>query len=88
MGDGSKVNIFADPWLTDKHGMSVQTTDNSLVSLVSELNDNNAKEWNFEVITSPFNERDTACILVIPISIRNPVDCLTWAYSNHDLYSV
>ncbi|XP_021758485.1 protein FAR1-RELATED SEQUENCE 6-like [Chenopodium quinoa] len=45
-------------------------------------------EWNYNSLRDAFNERDTRCILAIPLSSsRLPRDELAWAFSKNGLYS-
>lgn len=67
VGDGSKINIFTDPWLTDELGRFVQTPICEEINLISDLVDQDLKEWNFNLISSLFNERDVSCIMAIPL---------------------
>lgn len=88
VGNGARINIWRDPWLTDELGRFVTTDPTDELSLVSELIDHSSMEWNLEVISNTFSERDKKCILAIPLSWRSPTDDLTWAYSKDGGYSV
>ncbi|XP_021734976.1 uncharacterized protein LOC110701668 [Chenopodium quinoa] len=58
------------------------------VSLVRDLIKPNSFEWDDELLSSIFNEKDCSSILAIPLSFRSPSDCLTWAFTKDGKYSV
>ncbi|XP_056695214.1 uncharacterized protein [Spinacia oleracea] len=88
VGNVSNINVWSDPWLTDEKGRFILSHHNDTVNYVHELMRPDTKEWDYEKITSIFEERDVRCIMAIPLSDRAPKDCLTWAYSMDDNYSV
>ncbi|XP_021767824.1 uncharacterized protein LOC110732214 [Chenopodium quinoa] len=87
IGTGSTVNIWNDAWLVDEQGRFVTSSESSSFSHVSELINFDSMEWNTELISKHFNERDQKCILSIPLSLKAPKDTLTKAFSNNGLYS-
>ncbi|XP_021731316.1 uncharacterized protein LOC110698225 [Chenopodium quinoa] len=87
IGTGSLVNVWKDPWLAVEHGRFVTSVEISEISLVSDLIDWDKMEWNVDLISECFNERDKKCILSIPLNWRKPRDSLTWAFSNDGIYS-
>lgn len=58
------------------------------LSKVSDIIDLSKMEWKTEIIARYFNERDSKCILAIPLSIRAPQDSLPWAFTKNGIYSV
>lgn len=38
-------------------------------------------------ISRYFSDRDTNCILAIPLGIRAPEDCINWAFTDNGVYS-
>lgn len=66
--------------MADEHGSRILSS--------KKVIDFEKMEWNFDTIRENFEERDRACIMAIPLSIRKPPDCLTWAYSSDGKYSV
>lgn len=87
IGKGSRVNVWTDPWVADGEGSMITTSEVEGITNVCELMDTTTLEWDTDLISSIFNERDQKCILTIPLSWRAPSDILTWAYSNNGLYS-
>lgn len=53
----------------------------------SDLVDLEEKEWNFELVTSIFEEQDVKCIIKIPIRDRTPNDMLKWVFLMDGVYT-
>ncbi|XP_021736564.1 uncharacterized protein LOC110703122 [Chenopodium quinoa] len=87
IGNGSTVNVWRDPWVADELGRFITSKPCEGINQVSDLIDFSRFEWNEDLISAHFNERDQKCILTIPLSLREPKDLLTWAFSNDGLYS-
>ncbi|XP_021755531.1 uncharacterized protein LOC110720803 [Chenopodium quinoa] len=81
VGDGSKIRIFEVPWLADDNGRFAISPTVEGISTVKDLIDENTREWNYELLSTSFVERDVKCILAIPLSPRGREDLLTWAFS-------
>ncbi|XP_021720023.1 uncharacterized protein LOC110687709 [Chenopodium quinoa] len=58
IGNGSTVNIWEDPWVADKSRRYVTTEPCKGLNQVSDLIDFSRFEWNVDLISSHFNERD------------------------------
>lgn len=56
--------------------------------MVCDLIDQHTKEWNYDVLTRNFNDRDVKAILAIPLSPRAPEDVRMWAFSKSGEYTV
>ena len=90
IGNGRKVRIWGDKWLPY---MRFIEASNAIIPLqagsyVSELIDDDTKQWKRELILSCF-ERDVAGqILSIPISMRLPPDKMVWNWEKDGEFSV
>ncbi|XP_021736509.1 uncharacterized protein LOC110703057 [Chenopodium quinoa] len=87
IGNGSTVNIWKDPWVADENGMYITSAAVEGLNNVNELVDFSKMEWGEDLISSVFNERDTKCILSIPLGAQTSKDVITWAFSNDVMYS-
>ncbi|XP_021724729.1 uncharacterized protein LOC110692045 [Chenopodium quinoa] len=85
VGDGSKIRIFDDPWVVDENWRFVCTPRIDKLIVVKDLVDAETKDWNYELLSGNFEERDVRCILSIPLSHRVQDDILTWAFSKECL---
>jgi len=50
---------------------------------VSELIEENRRQWRINFVESNFNERDASCILVIPLFDEDQVDELSWKFTQN-----
>lgn len=88
VGDGTNINIWENNWVTDDQGKGILTRKSNEVDSVSDLINFSKMEGDYELIRRIFNERDTNCILAIPLSIRAPRDSLKWTLSIDGNYTV
>ncbi|KAL2930886.1 Sliding-clamp-loader gp44 subunit, partial [Bienertia sinuspersici] len=56
------------------------------INKVTDLMDVENMEWDVELISNIFHERDQKCILSIPLSGRASCDSLMWAFSKDGFY--
>ncbi|CAN1279111.1 Putative ribonuclease H protein At1g65750 [Linum perenne] len=56
--------------------------------MVCDLLRHGRLEWDVDLITSLFNDRDAMMILSLPLPRRGGVDKLLWHFSKNDIYSV
>lgn len=90
IGNGRKVRIWGDKWIQEPHRLEFDNPDIPLNAdaLVSDLIDEDTKQWNRDLISSCF-ERDVAQQIVsIPLSFRLPPDSLVWKGEKDGMYSV
>jgi hypothetical protein len=90
IGDGRKVRIWKDIWMTDMKLISSRK-DNCPLSddaLVMDLIDVDTKQWKRDVIYSCFDHCVAKQIISIPLSLRLPSDTLVWNWEKDDTYSV
>ncbi|KAL0298063.1 UNVERIFIED_CONTAM: hypothetical protein Sangu_3163900 [Sesamum angustifolium] len=63
-------------------------TANRLPSQVSELIDEESREWNEGLISTLFWPKDSELILQIPLCLVGTEDLLVWHYLSNDIFSV
>ncbi|XP_021722379.1 uncharacterized protein LOC110689854 [Chenopodium quinoa] len=56
IGNGSNVNVWSNPWLADTEGRFVTSPVVEGITNVSDLVDLENMEWNYEVISTAFND--------------------------------
>lgn len=81
VGDGKSIDLWNDPWVGDEDERFIRSERVAGLELVSDLIDEERKEWRLETIETHFDDRDQRCILAILLSSRSFPDALTWAYS-------
>lgn len=90
IGNGRQVRIWGDKWLPDLQSI----VHNNVVlplpldALVSDLIDEESRQWNRELISACFERSVAQKILGIPILIRLPFDKLVWYWEINSEYSV
>ena len=88
VGDGTKINIWSDPWLP--RGVTrrpITPKGRTLLNKVSELMDPYTGSWDEELVREIFWEEDVQHILSIPIK-QGYDDSLAWHYDVRGLFSV
>ncbi|KAK9098548.1 hypothetical protein Syun_025593 [Stephania yunnanensis] len=80
VGDGSKIQIFHDAWLSKKLNPRIVSASNPYIEdqKVSFLLDMEGASWDPVVVKDLFNGRDQALIFSIPISTTRREDTMTW----------
>ncbi|XP_019108059.2 uncharacterized mitochondrial protein AtMg00310-like [Beta vulgaris subsp. vulgaris] len=58
IGDGKKVNIWQDPWVVGEEGRFITSPRVENVTNVSDLIDTSTMEWQHDIISYHFSERD------------------------------
>lgn len=77
VGNGTHIQILGQPWLLTKENPFITLSPEPLYDqMVASLMCTDKKEWDIEVVTDVFNERDQACVLAVPISKSNKEDRL------------
>ncbi|XP_074375015.1 uncharacterized protein LOC141716720 [Apium graveolens] len=89
MGNEKSIQILDQPWLlteqnpyimTDTIGLQGKTVDSSICT--------DKLEWDVEVVSDIFNNRDKDSILAIPLSTSDQEVQLYWKFEEFGLYSV
>ncbi|KAL0420861.1 UNVERIFIED_CONTAM: hypothetical protein Slati_3109000 [Sesamum latifolium] len=91
IGSGCSVLIWQDPWLPRTPSFRVITSKLSVSSIVhvSDLINDDTRDWNFDVINATFWPEDREAISQIPLScVGGGAYLLVWHYSNNGLFSV
>ncbi|XVF87253.1 hypothetical protein PTKIN_Ptkin18bG0104000 [Pterospermum kingtungense] len=90
VGDGTTVKVWSDPWLRDEANFRITTP------LIPELNNIVVRDlmvpgggqWDVELLSELFQERDVEAILNIPLCNNAPCDRIIWHYSKGGDYTV
>lgn len=70
VGNGEKICVWRDPWTADD-GRFIESSLLQGITLVKDLIDEEAMDWDTNLIEQHFNERDIKSILAIPLSSMN-----------------
>ncbi|KAL2893419.1 Nck-associated protein 1-like [Bienertia sinuspersici] len=71
----------------DDLGKQIKETEKALkMAQNRDITQEKNMEWNVELISNIFNERDQKCILSMPLSRRASCDSLMWAFSKDSFY--
>ena len=89
IGTGEVVRIKKDRWLPGSTNCSVISPLPSLAPdvKVSSLIDQERAAWKTEVVQQLFLPHEAEIILGIPLSIRCPVDRITWAFTPSGMFT-
>ncbi|KAL0413881.1 UNVERIFIED_CONTAM: hypothetical protein Sradi_1589800 [Sesamum radiatum] len=89
VGDGSKIRIWHDKWLSRGLSFRIQTVRNTLEenTMVAELIDTNDREWKDDLVRTVFQLYDAETILSIPLG-RDCANKLVWHLSKNGKFSV
>lgn len=88
VGNGSKINIWADPWIP--RGWSrkpITPRGANLVTKVEELIDPYTGTWDDNMLSQTFWEEDVAAIKSIPVHVEME-DVLAWHFDARGCFSV
>lgn len=70
IGNGKQVNIWSDPWVVGKEGRFITCPQIKGINKVCDFIDMTKMEWNVDLISLHFHERDQQHILAIPQSLH------------------
>ncbi|KAL0384911.1 UNVERIFIED_CONTAM: hypothetical protein Sradi_2885400 [Sesamum radiatum] len=90
IGTGRSVLVWQDPWLPRApsfYTLTAMPVGGSNMH-VSELIQEDTREWDCELINTIFGPEDCEMILQIPLSCVGGHDLLVWHYSRNGLFSV
>jgi hypothetical protein len=88
IGDGSKVNIWDDPWIPrDSTRKPLTPRGRVLISRVSELINPITNGWDEELVKQTCVDQDVEIILSTPVHI-DLEDLMAWHYDSKGLFSV
>ena len=89
VGAGSSVDILHQPWLNDDDDPYVKTEMRILEeNKVESLMVVGAREWDVDLITDIFDDRDRERILNVSLSQRGDEDRLYWKEESSGVFSV
>ena len=90
MGEGSTINAWFDPWLSDKANFKIDTTIIPELSnmMVKNLMIHGCLQWDVKLLNELISPRDMAAILSIPRCPIIDVDHCIWHYSKFGEYTV
>nr|AAP53315.2 retrotransposon protein, putative, unclassified [Oryza sativa Japonica Group] len=88
VGDGSKINIWADPWIPRGWSRKPMTPRGAnLVTKVEELIDPYTGTWDEDLLSQTFWEEDVAAIKSIPVHVEME-DVLAWHFDARGCFTV
>lgn len=89
IGSGSSIRVLDDAWLQDTVNPFVTSQHPALTDQILQcLMKSEFKEWDLEVITDLFNERDQLLILGTPLSYNQEEDIRYWYKEDYGSYYV
>lgn len=90
LGDGSRINIFKDPWLRLKEGFCVENVpaNDHRNDKISNFFMPGLKRWDEQRIRSSFQQGDVQFILNTVIPQNQVLDRVAWSHSSNGKYSV
>jgi exonuclease III/ribonuclease HI len=90
VGNGRAIRIGKDNWVPDMKVSNHRTASCSLENdgFVSDLIDEDTKQWKRDLIFSSFDRCLAQKIVSIPLSARLPPDSLSWQWERDGSYSV
>uniref|UniRef100_A0A2N9H5H6 CCHC-type domain-containing protein n=1 Tax=Fagus sylvatica TaxID=28930 RepID=A0A2N9H5H6_FAGSY len=90
VGNGETIKIWRDKWLPCPTTYSVISPRQALKenATVDSLIDRDTMQWRSELLDRVFLPRDAEVIRAIPLSARQPRDCLIWAGTKKGIFTV
>jgi hypothetical protein len=88
IGDGSKIDIWRDPWLPREWSrLPITHRGNSLLTKVTKLIDPSTGTWNEELVSQTFLPQDAELILATPVHYDLD-DLVAWHFDMKGRFSV
>lgn len=89
VGEGSRINIWRQPWLRDDIKM-LQSTPiaGSEMLTVKDLRSADLQGWNMDLLNAISTEEDVQRVIQVPLISCDQEDKLIWSCTNNGLYSV
>ncbi|KAK6149459.1 hypothetical protein DH2020_016984 [Rehmannia glutinosa] len=90
IGDGERVDIWDDPWLSDCPSFRIQSrppTDMT-ISRVRELIRSDIRAWDESLVTQLFIPSEARSIKAIPLCINQKDDKVVWHHTKYGKYTV
>lgn len=90
MGDGTKINIYADRWLPGARFAKIISPQVEMAKewTVAQFIDSNLRGWNDRIIDSLFLQFVVQQIKGIPLCLSRQEDCIIWPWCKSGIYSV
>ncbi|XP_031119013.1 uncharacterized protein LOC116022425 [Ipomoea triloba] len=90
VGNGSRVRVWGDPWLTDKTNPYIITPEPDYLHgpCVNNLFCQNTKNWDYDLLRDIFCQRDVECIMSVPTSLADFDDSMYWGGEGKGIYTV
>ncbi|KAL4335266.1 hypothetical protein GQ457_07G037440 [Hibiscus cannabinus] len=88
VGAGFSISIWNDFWLPAKVPKLISTAEVTGLHTVSDLIDQESREWKTTLVQEFFNPEDAEAILSIPLSSHEQMDRLVWCGEHSGIYSV
>ncbi|WP_288831198.1 hypothetical protein, partial [uncultured Paraburkholderia sp.] len=90
IGNGNRVRIWEDPWLTGCQWRKLFSTKPATCDLmkVKKLLNPRGEGWNKELLNQLFSEEEKKAILNIPVSSLGLKDRLIWQATKDGQYTV
>jgi hypothetical protein len=89
IGNGEKINIWTDPWISSSPSRKVLSPRGGAVyTKVCELINPMTNQWDEGLLRSIFNDLDVRRILQIPLHSQGFDDFIAWGATTHGRYTV
>ena len=89
VGNGSKINIWKDPWIPSSASRKVITPKRqTLLPKVEALINPHTGQWDEELICSIFSPVDVSRILQIPLRVDIVEDFVAWNHTRSRYFSM
>lgn len=89
IGCGSQVRIWRDPWIPREHSLRLTTRQGRCrLKWVSDLLDQDGRDWDFDKLHSLFNSADVEAISKIKLPQRRSEDFIAWHMEKSGVFSV
>lgn len=90
VGDGKSIKIWKDPWLPNANSHFIESEmplqlANATVDSLFELT---GKNWDWDILSDLFVQKDRDSITKIPISVSKPKDKMIWNLEEKGVYTV
>ena len=90
VGDGTQIKAWEDKWIPSPRTYKVITLErmSGQIQWVSDLIDEDSKEWKRDLVSQCFLPQDTDVILSIPLSVTGARDRVIWDENKNGRFTV